>query len=301
MLSAILLAGAMIFVTPYQHEAPLIRAMQTNDHAGGRLDLNVYELTDHHLEQALLDQAAAGVHVRILLAGHPYRGGYIVREERTFCSRSPLITCRNAPSRFTYDHAKYAVFGDQDVCLGTANWTYDAFHRNREYIYCTQNDAVVRAAEQVFQSDWTGVPAGRGPRGALVLSPGASGVFESLLGRPGPLRIEAEEMGYLRGIDRLIESHGSVAKIILPSSARGRDNSALSRLIAHGVQVRYLSHPYMHAKLILCGNLAFVGSQNFSWTSLHKNREVGVLIRDPNMIDGLARQFTSDWSKAVSP
>jgi phosphatidylserine/phosphatidylglycerophosphate/cardiolipin synthase-like enzyme len=44
----------------------------------------------------------------------------------------------------------------------------------------------------------------------------------------------------------------------------------------------------VHAKLILAdAGLAFVGSQNFSATSLDKNREVGVAIADT---------FGRDWA-----
>ncbi|HEV8191196.1 MAG TPA: phospholipase D-like domain-containing protein [Ktedonobacterales bacterium] len=48
----------------------------------------------------------------------------------------------------------------------------------------------------------------------------------------------------------------------------------------------------MHAKLILAdGELAFVGSQNFSATSLDQNREVGVVIADTSALHVLSDAF----------
>ena len=53
---------------------------------------------------------------------------------------------------------------------------------------------------------------------------------------------------------------------------------------------------YIHAKAIIADNdYAFVGSENFSFNSLNKNRELGIFVKDPSIISSLENTFTTDW------
>jgi cardiolipin synthase A/B len=55
----------------------------------------------------------------------------------------------------------------------------------------------------------------------------------------------------------------------------------------------------MHAKLILVdGQRAFVGSQNFSTVSLDANREVGIIVADTAVVAQLASVAQGDWATA---
>ena len=287
----------MLFIEPHAHETPLIQAARLHTRPGGSLALNVYELTNRRLEGLLVSRAEAGVRVRILLDGAPRHGGRILGRERAFCRRNPELTCRIAPSRFRFDHAKYVIFDGRYACIGTANWTWSAFHRNREYIDCTGHRGTVEALQHLFRSDWRDVPAGRRPRQALVLSPGAQRPLERLLRGSGALDIETEEMGGVKTLDRLIARHGSHARVLLPARLSARDRYVARKLARQGVAVRLLSHPYLHAKLILTGSRAFIGSENLTWTSLMRNREVGLLIQNPGILARLHRQFASDWAR----
>lgn len=52
----------------------------------------------------------------------------------------------------------------------------------------------------------------------------------------------------------------------------------------------------MHAKMILVdGEVGFIGSQNFDWRSLVHIRELGILFRDPELVDSYARVFEWEW------
>jgi cardiolipin synthase A/B len=50
--------------------------------------------------------------------------------------------------------------------------------------------------------------------------------------------------------------------------------------------------------LLADGQLAFVGSENFSATSLDDNRELGIMIADPTALATLNQTFQQDWSSA---
>jgi len=296
-------AFAVLFIEPHLHEAPLIREARLHTHPGGSIDLNTYELTDRILESMLVNRARAGVRVRILLDAAPWHGTRIVIRERAFCARHPDLTCRLAPRRFHYDHAKYVVFDNRFTCIGTANWTWSAFHRNREYIACTGRSQPVRAATRLFHADWQDVLAGRAVRRALIVSPGSELALRSLIGQSRSIEIETEEMGSLPAIDHLLMQMGRHARILLPATLSAWDRRIACKLARHGVAIRLLKRPYLHAKLILTPTRAFIGSQNLTWNSLTRNREVGILIQNPALLKQLAEQFAKDWTRgrALSP
>ncbi|WP_248884374.1 phospholipase D-like domain-containing protein [Igneacidithiobacillus siniensis] len=75
---------------------------------------------------------------------------------------------------------------------------------------------------------------------------------------------------------------------------------ALAAARRRGVQVRLLPVKplYMHAKMMVGEQVAFVGSENFSETSLQQNREMGVLLRQEAELSELRQQFAKDWARA---
>jgi phosphatidylserine/phosphatidylglycerophosphate/cardiolipin synthase-like enzyme len=91
---------------------------------------------------------------------------------------------------------------------------------------------------------------------------------------------------------------------------RGRSSPVLERLATtRPVAVRYLherqsrSQIYqLHAKMILADScLAYVGSANFTDTSLHYNLELGVLSDDRETIGRLHGLFDYLWDFAAKP
>ena len=54
----------------------------------------------------------------------------------------------------------------------------------------------------------------------------------------------------------------------------------------------------MHAKMILGGKWAFIGSENFSEASLQTNREVGIILHSAAAMNRLRAQFELDWRES---
>jgi len=53
----------------------------------------------------------------------------------------------------------------------------------------------------------------------------------------------------------------------------------------------------MHAKMIVGNSMAFIGSENFTQTSLEANREMGLLLNGSNL-GKLRAQFNADWARS---
>ncbi len=65
-----------------------------------------------------------------------------------------------------------------------------------------------------------------------------------------------------------------------------------------GGQIRILSQPYEHAKATLVdGSLVYVGSINYTATSLDKNRELGILTRQSDIASQMESEFSRFWGQ----
>lgn len=292
----------LLAVEPHTGLRPLLEIVRQAHHS---LDVEVYELTDRALLDAIRNAAARGVRVRVILDRTPWGTPRwrIAREARRV--RATGARLRWAPTRFehigrryAFDHAKFLC--TRHVCeLGTANFGWDAFHRNREYLLVTHRPRVVAALRRVFEADWTGRRAGPRAHRILVLSPGTSqGDLLRVLRQPGPVEVESEELGADWAVLRAMVRKASALHLLLPASLSRADDRNVARLTAGGVCVRLLpTRPlYLHAKMIVGDAFGFVGSENFTPTSLRRNREVGLLLRNPALLERLRAVFARDWS-----
>ncbi|MEJ2654990.1 MAG: phospholipase D-like domain-containing protein [Acidihalobacter sp.] len=118
-----------------------------------------------------------------------------------------------------------------------------------------------------------------------------------VLDQPGAVDLESEEFGFVPRISNALERKGRLANIIVPRTISHYDLGNLAPLRRDGVNVRFIRHPRMHAKMTVGDRLAFIGSQNISWTSLNHNREIGIILHG-QAIDTLRAQFNRDWRKA---
>ena len=266
----------MLFIEPHAGVAPVIHFVRA---ARTRLDINTSLLTDRRVLAAVREAVARGVRVRVIIARHPY--GHRPHGELARL-RATGAKVRTAPPRFSgryvFDHAKYMVSGNHGE-IGTANMSWSAFHRNREYLWMGHDPRIAKALRTVFRADWTRRHAGAAPRRVLVLSPGATDALVRLLRTPGRVCIESEELGHDRPILAALRAKGGSADLLLPTRL-DRYDRRIARLVAsQGVHVRFLRRPYLHAKLIADPHQAFIGSENLSASSLQRNREVGLMFQ----------------------
>ena len=293
----------MLYIEPQAGVQPILTVIQD---ARSQVDLNVYYLSSKRILQALQDAQTRGVAVRVILDEKPYgmRPAQVQREARALQSRG--IALHWAPARFeksgghwAFDHAKYVCNG-HECEIGTANYDWSAFHRNREYLDLIRNPEIVRAARAVFAADWDGQRAPQWAHQTLILSPGSETALVALLSRPGPVLVESEEMGNARAVLSALAAKGRDARVILPATISSRDRQNVAWLVQHGVQVRLLpKRPlYLHAKMIWTNGMAFIGSENFSDASLTKNREMGVRLTNPEDLERLRQSFADDWNHA---
>ena len=262
-------AGIRLFVQP-EDASPIVSRIGA---ARASVWMELYLLTDERANEA--------AHTRLAGAG---------------------VRVRWATPRFTYSHAKSFTIDHRRLVVSTANLTRAGLETNREYTLVDDDPADVAAAEEIFAGDEVGhvVP----PASRVVASPETSrSSFLALVeGASRSALVEVEQFS-----DRLLadalgraRARGVDVAVVLPESHGS--NAAVRAVLAAGVTVRGIAEPVIHAKaLAVDGTRVLVGSANLTPTSLDENRELGLLLEQPEIAARLAATIADDAARGASP
>lgn len=253
------------------------------------IDMSMYELADTTLEHDLMAKAASGVDVRVLLDSD-YNGARDNASSYALLHASDVHVVWASPNQIF--HAKYVVVDGVRAYVGTGNLASRDYSSTRDFWVEDTTPGDVRAITSTFDNDFVhgAVPAQQS-RG-LVWSPGSTAALVSLIGMARhSLLVENEEMDSAT-IEQALDAaaaRGVSVKVVMTSSSDSA--TALRGLASDGVHVHVLalSQVYIHAKVIcadcVAGNgTAFIGSENFSTSSLDYNRELGLITKAPAAI-----------------
>ena len=72
---------------------------------------------------------------------------------------------------------------------------------------------------------------------------------------------------------------------------------AIDALKAAGIPAGFFTRHYLHAKGVIAGNKAWLGSQNFTAGGLLNNRELGEILDDPSAVALLQKTFLDDQAR----
>lgn len=272
------------------------------DGARCTLDLSMYMLTDAETVEALSRAQKRGVRVRVLLEREPF-GTYGNQQEMFDQLESLDIAVKWSPERFQYSHAKYLVTDGQSTVITNQNFTGSGYERNREYGVVSTDPAYVAQAQAIFESDWADDGANT-PGGPLVVSPGNA--REQVLSLINSSQVQVwmyaevlRDEDVTAALDAAAERGVDVRLLVNPTTDE-EDAPYFLDAMQHGVQVRVLEDPYVHAKvMIIDGSSVLIGSHNYSYTSLELNREISVVLKDDANIAVVTEVYERDWARAV--
>jgi phosphatidylserine/phosphatidylglycerophosphate/cardiolipin synthase-like enzyme len=193
---------------------------------------------------------------------------------------------------------------DQRVALiMNLNLTYSALTKNRELAVITTDPDLVDHASRIFENDWQRKD-GEIP-GPLTISPDTSrttiiGLIESARTSIDVYAEVISDREFISAIERALDRGVRVRIIMTQSYGQDMLQEPVGELVRHGAELHILAIPYIHAKLIMVdGQQAFIGSQNYTSTSMDQNREVGVVISGVSNLERLARVFDRDFAMGI--
>lgn len=299
------------------------------NNATSTIDMVIYELADTTAINDLVSAGQRGVTVRVILDTNS-------EKSRNTSAYNTLNSATNvsavwANTSFTVTHEKSmvvdaAVPGKGLACIWTANLTTSDYAHTRDFLLYENDPADIAAMEGTFNSDFangngsTYSPSNYAPPTGdhLIWSPTSSqsGLLAVINGAQSTLLLDEEEMEDATLADALIaraQAGVSVKVAITPGEATA---SLLSSMQAAGISIA--EYPgtgtalYIHAKAIiadlgLADETAFLGSINFSSTSLTANRELGIVFTDAmapdakSVITSLAATLDSDVACSSDP
>lgn len=211
------------------------------------------------------------------------------------------------------------------MVYGSACLDETTFQQYRDFATTTTNPQVVRNIQRLFENDWTysAAPGEQPPpfdptppisTSNLIVSPvnGAAQLVQLYQSAKRTLDVYTELLGNptLEGELVAAVKRGVKVKLIAPEQVNGATNdvqtlqcNSLAALSAAGVDVHVsgpnetAEEPYMHARAaVVDGKVAYLGSLSLSPDSITFNREMGMILQQPALVQKLEAQFQSDYN-----
>jgi phosphatidylserine/phosphatidylglycerophosphate/cardiolipin synthase-like enzyme len=291
-----------LYVLPDDDEIQLLNRIGS---AKRRVYMKMYLLTETRIIDALKRAKANGAEVRAMIEERPFGGGTAAQTAFNRLREAGINTKTTNPT-FRLSHEKSFIIDDVAV-ISTANMTRSSFSRNREFMVLIDNIIDVAELVTCFDADWNRQKFA--PRSQnLVWSPvnARERINDLINSADDTLLVYAasssddEQTSLIaaakkRGVDvRVLTSPPR------PDETDDPDAGNLDKMQRAKVKVRNLKSPFVHAKMFLADDkLAYVGSVNISTASLNFNRELGILVSDPNALRRIRATFEQDWDKAT--
>ncbi|MBO0879457.1 MAG: hypothetical protein J2P17_03615 [Mycobacterium sp.] len=274
--------------------------------ARSSVDMTMYELVDTTTEQALVHDAKRGVTVRVILD-----------RNRELHSNQPAYTQLAgagvhvvwAPSGFKATHQKTITVDHARSLILTGNLVSRYYAATRDFGIVDTDRADVDAIEATFAADFTGSPITPHDGHGLVWSPtdARPHLLDLINSAHATLRIENEEMSDAAVIHALEQAAQRGVHVEVTMTNTGNAYATkFDELTGAGVHVATDTGEkpvYIHAKAILVDAgtptaKLFLGSENFSRTSLTGNRELGVITTNPTILTAVNGTLAQDFAQA---
>lgn len=265
------------------------------------IDISMYEFSDQRTEDDLIARARHGVDVRVLL-----NADYEGRSENASAASTLAaggVHVAWAPSG-TIFHAKYVVIDARAAYVGTGNLVASDYPSTRDFWVEDTRPLDVAAISSTFDADFAHQHSAPRSAGGLVWSPGSTSQLVQLISSAKvSLLVENEEMdnATIEKALTVAARRGVNVKVVMTYSSEW--STALARLEAAGVEVSTLneSQIYIHAKVICADCTAssgtvFIGSENFSVSSLVYNRELGVVTSTLGAVQAVEDAVNADYA-----
>jgi cardiolipin synthase len=280
-----------VAATPEAGEQPYLDALAL---AQTKIRVEIYEMGYGGILDTLTAKAQAGVTVQIIFDTSEKTVNQKYFDQ---LAAAGAQTAWSSP-QFTYQHAKFFVVDDQVAVISTGNFSKQySILLERNFVATDRDGADLTDLINLFDGDWAGSAPAMGCTRMLISPINArSRVLDVIDSATQTLTIESMQFADTEvraHVAARISAGVQVRAMIADAGWVTANAEAASYLKGLGVTVKYI--PHLHTKVVVAdGVRAYMGSENFSYTSLDKNREVGVELTDH--VDTLTTTFEKDWA-----
>jgi phosphatidylserine/phosphatidylglycerophosphate/cardiolipin synthase-like enzyme len=291
------IAPIEVAALPEAGEAPYVSAIAS---AKTSVRVMAYLMGYGGVLSALEDKARAGVNVRVILDSSEKGTNQKYFSSLTKAGASVIWS----DSQFPYMHAKVLVVDDSVAVISTGNYAKAFLLKGRDFAATDRDPEDVQNLVGLFESDWGRASPDLSCTRLLVAPVNARKRLLDFIGSAkSEILVESMQLSDHAARDALLarkKAGVSVRLILADPSWVEANTKAAEPLKEAGIDIRWLKEPAIHVKAIVIDHqAAYMGSENFSHTSLSKNREVGLLVDEVKNIDLMARTFETDWAIAT--
>lgn len=274
--------------------------------AQSSIDMTMAQLSDTTAEDDLAAAAARGVDVRVILDGN---------EQSADQAAYNYLSANGVNVVWSWDQynntdEKSIVFDGTTADIMTLNLTSDFYATSRDFAVVDNNASDVSAIENVFSADFTQQSVTPTAGADLIWSPTSSqgDLADMINNATTSLQIYSQQMNDPTiTADLVAAAERGVDVQVVGENQNGEYDSEYTTLYNAGVHISYYDSSdglFIHGKLVLAdydtsADELFVGSQNFSTTSLTENRELGLTISDPAIEASVEVTFTLDYAGGI--
>jgi cardiolipin synthase A/B len=277
---------------------------QLINHARHSINVTMFEFADTTAEHDLGAAAKRGVNVRVILDQREHS----TNSDAYSYFKSHGIKVVWSSTKFEYTHQKTLTFDDSVSMVQSANLTQRYYSTSRDFLVEDTNAADIAAIVKAFNADFAHHPVTPGDGHDLVWSPTDSErqILSVINGAKKTLRVYSEEMGFSTVIDALeAAAKRGVNVQVCGENSDSEYTRTFEEMARKGVHISYFSSStgfYIHGKVVLADygtsrERVFIGSENFSNTSLNRNRELGLITTAHSMMSPIVKVFGPDFAK----
>jgi len=274
--------------------------------ARSSIDLTMYTLRDTTGEADLIAAAKRGVNVRVILDRHL---------ERKFNTatynylRAHGVHVTWAPAGTTY-HQKTLTVDDKTSVIMTLNMNSADYAGTRDFAVFDTAKADVAAIVATFNADFAHSKITPPDGTDLVWSPTNSqaAILAVIDGAKHTLSVENEEMAYSVIVTALEDAAKRGVSVKITMTKESSWNDEFTALTKAGAHIRLYRNStkviYIHAKAVvadagLSDQQVYLGSENFSFSSLRRNRELGIRTTNKPVISEVSAVLAADYAGAT--
>jgi phosphatidylserine/phosphatidylglycerophosphate/cardiolipin synthase-like enzyme len=274
-----------LLIQPENGIAPLVAAIR---HARKSVNIVIFRFDRTEIEAALKAAAVRGVAVTALIASANNGGEKNLRKLEMRLLAGGVTVSRTAGDLVRY-HDKLLIIDRRVLYMLSFNLTYLDVDHSRGFGIITRKKRVVHEALKLLAADNERAPYEAGLDTFIV----------------SPVNARKQLVGLIRRARKelLIYDPHLVDAAMLKALNERRRQGVDVRVIGsagrtgHRLKVRALEGFRLHARAIIRdGREAFVGSQSLRKGELDSRREVGLIVRDSKVVDGLRDTFQADWA-----
>lgn len=288
----------LVYTLPEAGEAPYVDVLKT---ATTSIKMTAYLMGYGGIYDTLIEKAKAGVKVQIM-----FDEGQTANQKYFDALTAAGAEGKWSDPTFPYFHNKYFVVDGTKAVVSTGNYSYTySVQKERNFVAQVSDPDDVADLNTLFEADWNGTPLTMSCT-RLLISPinSKDRLLDLIKSAKTTILVESMQFAELdvrAAITDAKKAGVSVRVILAAPSWIDANTDAATYLKSQGIMPRYMSKPGVHVKAIIVdGKAAYMGSENLSYTSLTKNREVGLFITETDGVTQMSNTFETDWAGATA-